>query len=199
MKPIERGEILGLAEYETVRDQFRSRIIGEKKRRRVRLGPNASTLFENRDTVLLQIQEMLRTERITRPSAIDHEIETYNALLPGADELSCTVMIEIADASEREAFLRAAVGFEKHVALVAGSERVQARGIDREGATADRTTAVHYLKLRLPKRLADEIRSQGPGRPIAVNLALEVDHPAYGARAALPPETVLELTEDLRA
>jgi len=199
MKPIERGEILGLAEYETVRDQFRSRIIGEKKRRRVQLGPKASSLFENRDTVLLQIQEMLRTERITRPSAIEHEIETYNALLPGDDELSCTVMIEISDASERDSFLRAAAGFEKHVALVAGSERVQARGMEREGATADRTTAVHYLKLRLPKRLADEIRRQGLEGPVKLNLALEVDHPAYGARAALPPETILELAEDLRS
>ncbi len=198
MKPIERGEILGLAEYETVRDQFRSRVIGEKKRRRVQLGPSASALFENRDTVLLQIQEMLRTERITRPSAIDHEIETYNALLPGDGELSCTVMIEIAGASERDSFLRAAIGFEKHVALVAGSERVEARGT-REGATSDQTTAVHYLKLKLPKKLADEVRGQSSERPLTVSLALEVDHPAYRARVALPPETIRELAEDLRA
>jgi hypothetical protein len=199
MKPVERGEILGLAEYETVRDAFRSRVIGEKKRRRVQLGPNASALFENRDTVLLQIQEMLRTERITRPSAVDHEIETYNALLPGDGELSCTVMIEIADASERDSFLHAAIRFEKHVALVAGGERVQARGMDREGATADQTTAVHYLKLKLPKRLADEVRGQRPELPVTVSIALEVDHPAYRARAALPPETIRELAEDLRA
>jgi len=50
----------------------------EKKGRRVALGPNATCVFENRDTALMQIQEMLRTERITRPAAIDHEIETYD-------------------------------------------------------------------------------------------------------------------------
>jgi hypothetical protein len=142
---------------------------------------------------------MLRTERITRPSAIDHEIETYNALLPGDDQLSCTVMIEIADAAERDSFLHAALGFERHVALVAGSVRVQARAMDREGATADQTTAVHYLKLQLPKELADELRSQSRERPLSTSLALEVDHPAYRVRGALSAETVYELAEDLRA
>jgi hypothetical protein len=66
MKPIERGEVLGLAEYEAIRDRFRARVIEEKKARRTTLGDRASCLFENRDTVLMQIQEMLRTERISR-------------------------------------------------------------------------------------------------------------------------------------
>ena len=35
MKPVERGELMGLADYETVRDRFRARIIEEKKLRRV--------------------------------------------------------------------------------------------------------------------------------------------------------------------
>ena len=104
-KPIERGEVLGLAEYEAVRPHFRARVIEEKKRRRVSLGPRASALFESRDTVLLQIQEMLRTERITRDSAVQHEIDTYNEFIPGDRELSCTVMIEIADKDEREKLL----------------------------------------------------------------------------------------------
>src|SRR5579872_7468158 len=88
MKRIDPGEILGLAPYEQVRDKFRARVIAEKKARRVQLGPVVSLLFENHDTVLLQIQEMLRTERITRPAAIQHEIDTYNELVPGPNELS---------------------------------------------------------------------------------------------------------------
>ncbi|MGH7294287.1 MAG: DUF3501 family protein, partial [Polyangiaceae bacterium] len=93
MKPIERGEILGLAEYERVREQFRARVIALKKHRRVAVGPKATAVFENRDTVLLQIQEMLRTERITREEAVQHEIDTYNELVPRAGEVSCTLMI----------------------------------------------------------------------------------------------------------
>jgi hypothetical protein len=196
MKPIERGEVLGLAEYERIRERFRARVIAEKKHRRVAVGPKASAVFENRDTVLLQIQEMLRTERITRPGAVDHEIATYNELLPGKDELSCTFMIEIADKAERDAFLAAAVGLERHVWLVAGSLRVQARSIDR-GASADRTTAVHYLKFALPPSLAERLRNAATSDETITHLELAVDHPAYAVEAVLPAETILQLGQDL--
>lgn len=195
MKPIDRSEVLGIADYEAVREPFRARIIGEKKLRRVALGPKASALFENRDTVLLQIQEMLRTERITRPAAVQHEIDTYNENVPGQDELSCTVMIEIPEAGEREAFLRSAKGFEKHVWLVVDGQRVAAIGRDR-GTEEDRTTAVHYLKFALPKPLADALRATASGgAPPAV--ALEVDHDVYTVKVPLPPVTVRLLGEDL--
>jgi hypothetical protein len=199
MKPIDRGEILGLADYEAIRERFRARVIAEKKHRRVALGANASAVFENRDTVLLQIQEMLRTERITRPSAIEHEIDTYNELLPGDDELSVTLMIEIADTSERDAFLRAATGFEKHVWVVAGEMRLAGRSSARDVPdAAERTTAVHYLKFPLPRDLADALRTRASGQPTAIGLALEADHPAYAARSVLPLETVIALGQDLK-
>jgi hypothetical protein len=196
MKPIERGEILGLAEYEKIRDRFRDRVIAEKKRRRVQLGPIASAVFENRDTVLLQIQEMLRTERITRPAAIDHEIATYNELLPGTDEVSCTLMIEIPDKAERDAFLTAAVGLEKHVWLTAGTMRVPARSIDR-GGSRERTTAVHYLKFALPAALARSLRGAAEGTETLTHLELVVDHPTYSEHAVLDAMTILELGQDL--
>jgi hypothetical protein len=192
MKPIDRNEVMGLADYETIRERFRARVIESKKRRRVALGPNASALFENRDTVLLQIQEMLRTERITRPAAIQHEIDTYNENVPLDDELSCTVMIEIADKDTREAFLRAAAGFEQHVWLVVDGQRVQARSAERAGAAPDRTTAVHYLKFPLPHALAEAMRRSPPA-----SIELEVDHSHYQASAGLPRATVAELVEDL--
>ena len=196
MKPIDRGEVLGLAEYEQIRARFRARVVAEKKLRRVGVGPKASAVFENRDTVLLQIQEMLRTERITRPGAVDHEIATYNELLPGRDELSCTLMIEIADKDERDAFLAAAAGLEKHVWLVAGSQRVAARSIDR-GASPDRTTAVHYLKFALPPSLAERLRMAASSDETLTHLELAIDHPAYAAEAVLPAETILQLGQDL--
>jgi hypothetical protein len=192
MKPVDRGEILGLAEYESVRERFRARVIAEKKLRRVQLGPNATAVFENHDTMLMQVQEMLRTERITRPAAVQHEIDTYNEIVPEHDELSCTVMIEIVDKAERDAFLQAALGFEKHVWLVVGGEHVPARPLDR-GTPQDRTTAVHYLKFALPAAVARSLRSGG-----AAEVVLEVDHPTYAARAVLPRETIASIAEDLQ-
>jgi hypothetical protein len=196
MKLVERGEVLGLAEYETVRERFRARVIAEKKVRRVHLGPKATAVFENHDTILMQIQEMLRTERITRVAAVQHEIDTYNELVPGRDELSATVMIEIVDKAERDAFLQAALEFEKHVALViGGGRRVPAQPIDR-GTPADRTTAVHYLKFPLPPEAAAALRdaslTAGP------EVVVEIDHPAYEARAVLSHEAVASIAEDLR-
>ena len=196
MKRIDRGEILGLADYETIREPFRARVIAEKRARRFSVGPKASAVFENHDTVLLQIQEMLRIERITRPSSIQHEIDTYNELVPDEDELSCTLMVEIDGKAERDAFLQAAKGLEKHIWLVAGGERVPARTAERwADAAADRTTALHYLKFALPKGVARALRAHEPPGEIA----LEIDHPAYEARATLRPDTVAALGEDLEA
>jgi hypothetical protein len=195
MKPIDRGEVLGLADYEAVRDAFRARVIDEKKVRRVALGPKATALFENRDTVLLQIQEMLRTERITRASAVQHEIDTYNDNLPGDGELSCTVMIEIPDATEREAFLQSAKGFERHVWLAVDGARVAARGADR-GDDETRTTAVHYLKFPLPASSAAALRAVASGGPLP-SLEIGVDHAVYDVRTDLPKVTVRSLAEDL--
>jgi hypothetical protein len=195
VKPIEQGEILSLAEYEKVREHFRARVISEKRIRRVSIGQRVSAVFENRDTVLLQIQEMLRTERITRGPAIQHEIDTYNELLPGNDELSCTLMIEIDDRAEREAFLQSAKGFEDHVWLVAGdNKRIPAQSKER-AIDPERTTAVHYLKFSLPKATADEIR--GAVKTGWKALALEVDHPSYKARAELSAAVIASLGEDL--
>jgi hypothetical protein len=186
MKPIERGEVLALADYETIRPRFRARVIDEKKRRRVSLGPRATVLFENRDSVLLQIQEMLRTERITREAAIAHELETYNEFIPGERELSCTVMLEIADKDEREKFLLDARGIESAFSIVVAGERAMGRTTP-DRILPDRASAVIYLKFTLSERAMKGFAS-GP--------SLEVDHAAYQAKLDLPREVIAALLED---
>ena len=191
MKPIERGEILGLAEYEQIRAHFRARVIDEKKRRRVALGPRATALFENRDTVLLQIQEMLRTERITREAAIQHEIDTYNEFIPSDRGLSCTVMIEIDDKDEREAFLMNVRGIEESISIVVDGERAQGHTTP-DRLLADRASAVIYLKMQLSERAATAVVSGA-----AKTIDLEVEHDAYRAKVALSREVVAAIAEDL--
>ncbi len=198
MKPIERGEVLGLAEYEAIREPFRSRVIAEKKARRIALGPNASCVFENRDTAMMQIQEMLRTERITREAAILHEIETYNQLVPGEHELSATVLIEIDEKADREKFLFEAKGLDRSFSLLVDGTRCHGQhDVSRE--SPDRTTAVHYLKFLLEpaaeRALRDVLaRSRKPGD---VSVELVVEHPRYSAKAPLPASLVQSLAEDL--
>lgn len=198
MKPIERGEVMGLADYETIRDRFRGRVIEEKKRRRVSLGPSMSIVFENRDTVLMQIQEMLRTERITRESAVLHEIETYNQLIPADHELSATALVEIDDKAEREKFLVEARGLDRSFSLVVDGVSCNGKH-DEAREHPDRTTAVHYLKFPLAPEAERALRDvlEKKRAPSAVAVEVVVDHPRYSARTRLPPEAVLSIAEDL--
>jgi hypothetical protein len=198
MKPIERGEVLGLAEYEKIRDAFRARVIAEKKSRRVALGPNASCVFENRDTALMQIQEMLRTERITREAAVLHEIETYNQLVPGDHELSATVLIEIDDKMQRDNFLVEAKGLDRAFALLVDGVRCKGKH-DEVRENPERTTAVHYLKFPLEPAAEAALRAvlAKSRKPADVAMELGVEHPRYTAKTTLPPELVLGLAEDL--
>jgi hypothetical protein len=191
-----RSEVLALGEYEAIREPFRARVIEEKKRRRVKLGDRVTVLFESHDTVLLQVQEMLRTERISRENAVAHEIETYNTLLgdDGARDLGATLMIEIEDNDERVRFLAAAKGLAGTVRLRIG-ESVVAATIDPARDHADRSSAVVYLVFSLDEAATAALervaRNELPAASLPVTLS--VDHPAYQASATLSAATVASL------
>jgi len=90
MQRIAFSDVKDLVEYEKVREGMRARVIEHKKSRRISLSEQLCLLFENSETVLFQIQEMVRTERIVEKSKIQDEIDAYNALIPGEGELSAT-------------------------------------------------------------------------------------------------------------
>ena len=149
-----------------------------------------SVVFENHDTALLQIQEMLRTERITAEAAIQHELETYNALVPGPLELKMTLFVEIPEKSERERMLVELAGLETSVFVEVDGVRVRAHGEERDGAEAGRTTAVHYFAVALSEEQAARVRGRG------ACLAIAIDHPHYQHRAALSSDVVASLARD---
>src|SRR5215510_15567200 len=110
MKKIELSDIKNILEYERQREAFRDRIIQIKKDRRLAVGDLITLVFENRDTVLFQIQEMVRAERIVDPAKIQDEIDVYNELLPGPGELSATLFIEISESREIKPTLQRLLG-----------------------------------------------------------------------------------------
>jgi hypothetical protein len=189
MKPIERSELLDLGAYEQVRERFRARVISVKRPRYVALGPAMTVLFENRDTVLFQVQEMLRTERITQEKAILHELETYNELIPKDRELSATIFIEYPERDERERMLTALAGVETAFYVMAGDERCAVLP-DRRGTEPDRTMAVQYVKFPLSAAAVAALRSG------AAALKLGVDHAAYRAEVTLGAEALASLRDD---
>jgi hypothetical protein len=189
MKPIARDELLELGAYEKIRESFLRSVIERKRSRYVKLGSNMTALFENRDTVLLQIQEMLRTERITQEAAIAHELETYNALVPGDRELSLTLFIEYQDRDERERMLQALAGLEDKFRLRVGSELLPVVP-DQRGTDRERTMAVHYIKFPMTESAHAAFLAGN------VPVSLEVEHPAYSAAAELPAATLKSLRDD---
>ena len=178
----------------------RARNLEATKHRRVSVGENLSFLFENRDTVLFQIQEMVRTERIVDAARIQEEVDAYNGLVPGRDELSATLFIEIPELVRMTpAQVRRAVnrfqGLNKGGVIwlrIAPDIALPAR-FEEGQSSEEKMAAVHYLRFAVPPAaraaLADASRTA----------ALFVDHPNYKAEAPLSSALRAELLKDLSA
>jgi len=195
MKKVERNELLGLAEYEQIRQPFFTRMITEKRARRVIVCDEVSAIFENHDTALLQIQEMLRTERISKEAAVLHELETYNELVPGEGELSATMFIEIPERTARDQRLTELAGLEGHIALEVLGTTVPAQG-DSRAVLPDRTTAVHYLKFPLGAELSARLVARSLSEPSGA-VFFVLSHPLLQVKKELGAATVKSLAEDL--
>jgi hypothetical protein len=194
MKKIEPSDVKNLHEYELIRDDWRKTVIEAKARRRILLGPKMSLVFENRLTVLNQIQEMCRAERIVKLEALQQEIDVYNELLPGDGELSATLLIEITDEQRIQPELDRLIGLTtgRHVWLEAGGRKVWARFLEGQ-SREDRIAAVQYL--RFP--VGSEPAAAEALASVAGPVVLGVDHPAYHAAVELPEETRREMARDL--
>lgn len=190
-------DITDLRAYERERTEFRDRIIELKKRRRVAIGPIVSVTFENRDTMRFQIQEMARAEKILSDDAIQHEVDTYNALIPEPGELSATLFLELTSKEELLEWLPKLVGIERSVELVIGEGpgSIVVRGVPEEGhdeqlTRPDVTASVHYIRFDLAAAAIDRFEAE------PVVLAVNHDHYVEGTR--LTGETKAELLGDLR-
>jgi hypothetical protein len=194
VRPLELEDIADQRAYERVREDYRRRVIELKRRRRVNLGPFMSVVFESPETVRFQIQEMARAERILSDEGIRGELEVYNRLLPGDQELSATLFIELTSDGELREWLPRLVGIERCLGIELPSGTVVGSAPEQTHADAltrdDVTPAVHYLRFGFSGPEIDELE-RGPA-------SLLSRHPEYEARALLEAPTRCELVEDLR-
>lgn len=190
MRNVEASEILDLTSYEKIRSEYVARMIELKGPRRIYVGEILCFLFENRDTVIHQIQEITRAGRIVRAEALEAEVEVYNELLPRDHELSATLMIEIPSQTSIRPQLDRLIGIDEHVHLDIGGESIRA-GFDDKQFQADRISAVQFIRFELGPELANRFRE--PGIPVA----LRVDHPNYAGKTVIEGEARISLTADL--
>jgi len=196
---IQFKDVLNFFEYEKVRAEMRGRVIDLKRVRRVSVGEHLSFVFENRDMVLFQIQEMCRVERITDDARVQDELDVYNALLPGPGELSATLFIEITEKDQIQAVLdrfrgidAGGIGVGPTVWIQVGKEfaapgEFEAGHSDEEKG---KLSGVHFVRFAFPPEAVRAFASS----PVH----LVVDHPAVRARVELAAETKAQLLEDLR-
>ena len=67
--------------------------------------------------MIYQVQEMIHAEKIIKKSAIQHEIDTYNEMVPDAYELKATLLLEIDNPDVRKVKLSELIGLEKEIKL----------------------------------------------------------------------------------
>lgn len=160
------------------------------------MGPIVTLVFENRETIRFQVQEMARIEKMVRDEQIQGELDVYNPLIPEAGELSATLFVELTDEESLRKWLPALVGVERAVVLRlgegAGAELVASvpEGAHEEQLTRpDVTASVHYVRFALSAPQVERFAA-GP-------VALGIDHPAYRHETVLGDDVRRELLADL--
>jgi len=191
MNPLTRDDLLDKDAYDSSRDDIRRQVMRIKQPRRVHVGDHCTFLFENRETLLCQVHEMLRTEgRWDRADAIEDELTAYNPLLPGTGELSVTLLIEYETPEERAVALARLGGIERHVWLQVGDAEPVLATFDDAQMSDGRVSSVQYIRFRLSPAQQQALAAEG------TVVRLTIDHPAYQAQAVLAEETRKALAAD---
>lgn len=189
MRLIQRYDIKGPALYGPIRDDFRKRIIELKRPRRISVGDRVTLVFENRHTLLFQIEEMLRAESLTTDAQIQAEIDVYNEIMPSDDSLSATLFLEVPPGTDARVELDRLVGLDEHVILHIGEHTIRAAFEPGRG-TSERISAVQYTRYPLSEEVKRALLTEG------TRVAIEIDHPEYRHRTDCSDTTRASLAGD---
>jgi|SRR5687767_11634833 hypothetical protein len=182
MRKVSREEVRLAPEYAAIREDFRRTVLEQKDRRRIHVGTHLTFLFENHDTVLYQIQEMIRAENINGEPDVRHEMATYNELLGDRGELGCTLLIEIDDPAQRSELLSRWKDLPGTLYIETESGTRIPAEFDSRQVGKGRISSVHYLKFRLGDQVPRKVGCS---------------HPEIAAETQLTTEQTAALCQDL--
>ncbi len=192
-RTITAQDMLPLKDYAHIRKEKREENILRKKLRRIFVGPHVTVFFENYDTMWIQVQEMLYTEKGGDEQLVD-ELHAYNPMIPQGNELTVTLMFEIEDEKLRARVLGQLGGIEKHIFMQVGANKIYAQpesDVERTN-TAGKTSSVHFLHFEFN---AEEIVAFRSGNQA---VTFHIDHEHYGHIAILPEAVRQELASDFQ-
>lgn len=190
-KQITHADILPLPDYVKRRKEHRSAIVALKRDRRLAVGPHATFYFENYQTMLSQVQEMLYIEK-GGDAQIEDELSAYNPLIPQGRELVATVMFEIDDEVRRRRVLSTLGGIEHKMFIKVGGETV--KGVaedDVDRTTADgKASSVQFVHFPFTDAQVAAFRASG------AEIVVGFSHENYPHMTAMPEAVRTALAKD---
>ena len=191
LNTIEKSDILSRDEYKSKRKSLREKMVLRKRFRRVDIGPYVTMYFENKDTIIHQINEMVYIEN-GGEEQINDEILAYRSLIPDGQELVATVMIEIDSPIKRAEFLAKMGGFEEQISIKIGDQLIKGRAeLDGDRTTADgKASSVQFVHFEFDKKTVEIIKNYMD------NVAISINHENYKHSSILNIDTVKELAKD---
>ena len=190
-RQIEKKDLLAPKIYVEGRKQIRKNLVEFKMNRRVALGPYATFYFENFETMLAQVQEMLYIEK-GGEEQLENELIAYNPLVPNGKELTATLMFEIDNPISRSVFLSKVGGIEKKIFFKIDNEIVKAvpeEDVDRTSAEG-KASSVQFIHFKLND---DQITKFKSGN---TSIELGIDHKEYSHTTKLTEDNVKSLSAD---
>ena len=190
-KEIQKNDIMSLDIYTKQRKELRKNIVEFKKNRRISLGPYATFYFENYETMLAQVQEMLYIEK-GGDEQLKDELTAYNPLIPNGKELIATLMFEIDNPVSRSAFLSKVGGIEKNVFMKVDGEVVKAvpeEDVDRTSAEG-KASSVQFIHFKFNNEQIEKFKSN------SFNVEIGIDHKEYSHTTKLTDLSLQSLSAD---
>ena len=180
MEKLNKSDLFSLEEYSINRDSFRKKVLEEKQHRKVYIGEHVVLLFENKNTIQYQIQEMLRIEKIFDAEGIQEELDAYNPLIPDGSNLKAVMLIEYPNVEERKEKLKILKGIERKIWIKVGSHNkvfaIADEDLEREDET--KTSAVNYLRYEFSASMINDWKNDA-------SVIMGIDHENYQSSEAI--------------
>ena len=189
---IQSKDIINRDIYSKNRKVLRTNMVATKKNRRLDIGPNITIYFENKKTIMHQINEMVFIEN-GGDTQIKEEIEAYKSLVPSGNDLVATLMVEVDNPIKRAELLGKLGGFEEKLYLKIGDITIKAEAeLDGDRTTADgKASSVQFVHFNFTEEEKKIFKIDNS------KIEIGISHEYYQHSTVMNNLTIKELREDL--
>lgn len=189
-RAITPADLMDRDAYRRTRGEARRRISAVKRDREVRIGPVATLYFENFETVLHLVRELLLIGD-GDAAQVEAELAAYGSMTPRGRELTATAIFETEDPLIQAQSLSPLAGLESCISLDIAGERIAGVADAEAPVGADRTAGVAFVVFPFTSSAADAFKAG------LVRATFRIDHPNYAHATDLTHGAQMALAADL--